>query len=1277
MPFRAVTIPLMKGMDSSSADLSATSQAQSLLAASNVVFTKTGGIKGRPGAVSQDGSVVMYDGSAGGGSLSNALSLYQSGALHTMGRVGGPDVLYQLHGRLLRKTTSEWTDAGPCWSVKRTTYSALRAKVGDQTTVAALDMGTGFGDGLAGQIVSYGPLLTTQTHGFGVYAPDGTIRGSLNPAVALPDNYVDNTNTWNAASVANKMVTWAGDNNGIVTDLGKVFVQIATTYPTAAQFTVATDAWLTAFSRTTAQRVWAAWDGTNYYVAYLLDAGGVKILKINTSGSVTASLTYGAGGNAVNSVSLAVDSATGKGHMVMTCAAGAQTRSRMFTLSTMADLAINVDVAGGTLGACAGIIGGLGYIAACTDITTGTGNSSVLIFSRSLSAATSTQLYVYTGGSNFTPFSCHGFQTLFPFQSLAGRVVMGIQTTNSGNSAVAQYGPWTWAVVDVTPGQLCPAPVAAGPTGGAVRAMRCSSACVLADGSLLFGASEGVTFGNVAPTFAGTATVTLPFTDIETCVMVPIKITPQGAPSCQVDNQLLLGGNVSYLYDGRTCSEAGWIEGAPTLSVSASGAGSLTAGASYTYAAVWVYTDASGRVTRSNPSPLFTLSTGVATRCLVNVSTPQITAKNAQYPSALYVEIYQSAANPSTQAPLYLMSKQQVTFGTSPPNQGALVGVAMMLQTVTTNQELYTTGNVLEDDRAPADRGLVVIGNRVWCADEHTLYPSHAVSNSISPAWNLEDYVISVPDTFGRVLGLGAMDDKAVAICENGVVVVNGPGLDNQGEGPGWSEPERVFNVGGVARPRSVASIPQGVAWIGPDGLPYLLSRAQGGSCVGSPVQGNAETICDIVYVPPAANMGWDAVSHALLIYGTANLKVLDLETGQWNLWTGATANSLCGTAAGLWISTTASPYVQAFTASGGQDLGVNFTMSAKTAPQETTRDGLKQGWGRVRSINPVFDTLGNHSLHLVVAADEGRVTIMDKQQSMTTTALGTRWPFTRLPEFRTSIQRAGFVEVTMTATPAATEWTALELWVSGAEDRLPSRTRVSALIAPPAFKAAGSLITDTGTGLTVPWPAHAAGDVALLIAFQQGNPPSVEVLTSPQGFVFVGQVNATLTSFQGQLTIWLATASSGAMGSPIIATSTTPGSTVAQIVTYTGCGPVPVDVLSSGSSSALGAAGDLLSVPGNTSTRNNDLLVMIGGHFTDAPVDAISVPLANASVVGLATRSFLSNGLPAIGGQAGSILVGDGVLSVAGAYGTTTATYVNGGGFDSVTGFAIALKNV
>lgn len=52
-------------------------------------------------------------------------------------------------------------------------------------------------------------------------------------------------------------------------------------------------------------------------------------------------------------------------------------------------------------------------------------------------------------------------------------------------------------------------------------------------------------------------------------------------------------------------------------------------------------------------------------------------------------------------------------------------------------------------------------------------------------------------------------------------------------------------------------------------------------------------------------------------------------------------------------------------------------------------------------------------------------------------------WPYTnRLPEFRTSSQRAGFVEIVMTATPACAEWTAVDLWVSGAPDRAPSRNR-------------------------------------------------------------------------------------------------------------------------------------------------------------------------------------------------------------------------------------------
>ena len=57
--------------------------------------------------------------------------------------------------------------------------------------------------------------------------------------------------------------------------------------------------------------------------------------------------------------------------------------------------------------------------------------------------------------------------------------------------------------------------------------------------------------------------------------------------------------------------------------------------------------------------------------------------------------------------------------------------------------------------------------------------------------------------------------------------------------------------------------------------------------------------------------------------------------------------------------------------------------------------------------------------------------------------SVATHWPFTnRLPEFRTTMQRCGFVEIVLSATPASAEWTAIDLWIDGGTDRAPSRNR-------------------------------------------------------------------------------------------------------------------------------------------------------------------------------------------------------------------------------------------
>ena len=980
MSFRPVSLPLGKGLNQSASDFAL--GANDLIAATNVVYTQNGAIRGRPGQVSLDGPVVGFDGQSTGTGLAVPSAKYQFAGVHTD---AAGNVFAQFHGRLFRRMNAQWIDVGPVWSMRRTTYSGLQAfQAGDSyqyvAATACMDMGANFTNSFAvapsgtGVVGSTGPCM---------YNLDGTILGP----VASPPQLPGDTQQHRCQSVANQALFYRDANT-----LTTLRVQLlGATYPATTTALLASNFNIVADTDFNSQRVWAAWDGTSYYVAYVTGTNpndSVTILKVDTTGTVIGTQTFTTT-TTVLSLCLAVDAASGKGLLFWT--GPTTTRSEVFTLSTMASLGLGVSQAPLTAYAnpsfaVCGIFKATGYLAWCghpETPTSGGGNNTLEVATRGMgTAAAVTIIATYDGLPNagvsslFTDGSrgANNWRTMFPPTVVAGRVLLGLQYAQRGMNNVATglltAIPCTWLVVDITDSVVYfagPATAAAGAVGGSVPVTRAASCSVVA-GSLLFGVAEGVDF-----TLAS----------LEAAVLTPIKLTPQAAPSAAVGSYLYFGGNVSYVYDGSHCYESNWIQGQPTLMANAQGgAGQTVGGQSYTYSAVWVYYDSNGRAHRSMPSRSLTfVSAATSNSFNFLVSNPLFTTKplGAAFSSqTLVIEVYGSQGNPGANDPLTIAATGYANITPAGTSSGAVV-INVPGPGNPTGKQLYTSGNVLADERVPADRGLVVSEGRVWTADEHNIYPSHKMVSNVAPSWNTEVFAIPVPGSYGSIQGLVTFDDKVVAVCDSGCFAIAGPGLDNLGQGSGWSDPQRVSSVGSPGPARAVCSHPQGGAFIGQDGLLYGISRSLVVQCLGQAVRDFNEATGDLVYVPAGRNVGWDPSSNPLLVYGTANLRVLDLATGLWCVWTGPIAASMAGASTGLVVATAAAPYVVQFSASGGLDLGGPFSMSIRLNPQEMAGNELMSGWGRLRSINPVFKTLGAHTVSVQAYADEQQIKIVDK----------------------------------------------------------------------------------------------------------------------------------------------------------------------------------------------------------------------------------------------------------------------------------------------------------
>jgi hypothetical protein len=218
--------------------------------------------------------------------------------------------------------------------------------------------------------------------------------------------------------------------------------------------------------------------------------------------------------------------------------------------------------------------------------------------------------------------------------------------------------------------------------------------------------------------------------------------------------------------------------------------------------------------------------------------------------------------------------------------------------------------------------------------------------------------------------------------------------------------------------------------------------------------------------------------------------------------------------------------------------------------------------------------------------------------------------------------------------------------------------TAICALVYPgtmhaaPTFQAAGN--SSSGTGAVTPvWPAHVAGDVALLFVESAGG-EAVTLSSNVAGFVEVA--NSPQSSDTGtngtRLTVFWARATSAAMANPTVAD---PGNHVhARILTYRGVisSGDPWDVTGGGVKST---ASNSVTVTGVTTTVPDTLIVQAVTHDRDSASAHFSGQ-TNTNLGGLTERVDAGT----TSGNGGGLSVWDGEKLTAGATGNTTANITN-----------------
>lgn len=490
------------------------------------------------------------------------------------------------------------------------------------------------------------------------------------------------------------------------------------------------------------------------------------------------------------------------------------------------------------------------------------------------------------------------------------------------------------------------------PTGGGFDCRRTIA-------SLPAVAGDASSFGRIAhqqPIFG------LPATDL---VVVDYGTYADGLNGISANGQTFIAGARLFEFDGMSSFPAGLENGPVEIVATDAGSGTGVDAGTHQYQACWRAIDANGNIHRSPPSPVASVTLGVAHN--VNITMPQATMAMVASPRLVQTEIYRTEAAGTVFRLVGINAFLGGTFVDS-----------MSDATLLSQPILYTQGErgglsgLLPNEEPPPCRYVCSGDSRLMIAGlenpnevqwSKLFYPTEQVSWTTSEA-----YRRTLPEP---VTGIGFLDGAWVVFTRSGIYDVTGIGPSDNGADGDFGEPRRRPADTGCISHRSIVPCSLGLLFQGTNGGMWLLPR--GGNApqwIGQPVR-DFLALYPIVRdarLNEAENCAYWALTDTAGV--NSFLLVYDLRTGQWYTdffgtgVTPTTVHSLSLFGGNLLVNgtilQTPGAYVDDYTGAAPAAIVQTFTTGDIRPFGET-------GWGRCR----MFGLLGEvRSLGTSVRAD-------------------------------------------------------------------------------------------------------------------------------------------------------------------------------------------------------------------------------------------------------------------------------------------------------------------
>jgi len=348
-------------------------------------------------------------------------------------------------------------------------------------------------------------------------------------------------------------------------------------------------------------------------------------------------------------------------------------------------------------------------------------------------------------------------------------------------------------------------------------------------------------------TNTGISTSTFKFADNDISALTHPWTPPQSAT---LGNTLLIAGGCLQAFDGANLTEHGFLL-YPEVSVAnavVSAAISTMKAGNYNYTFLYKYIDNSGQAHLSAPSVPIQVTIPADDGYQVSIQIPTLTFTNK---TAIQIIGYRTDEILNNN-PIYYRFTSLYSPSYNSLTSNFITIVDTNTNFSTSNDILYTTGNIVDNIAAPSCTMITTFKNRIFIGgleDPNTLWYSKSIVPGEPVSFN-DSFYIKVDDEGGPITGLGVMDDALIIFKNNRIYHLTGEGPDNTGSNNDFLDPQSIATPVGCNNPNSIGLTYLGLIFSSTKGI-YLLNRSFGLEYIGANVSKYAaQTIVSVVDVP-------------------------------------------------------------------------------------------------------------------------------------------------------------------------------------------------------------------------------------------------------------------------------------------------------------------------------------------------------------------------------------------------------------------------------------------